>query len=177
MKDYTNGSPEFSASIPVVETTDPAHADNINAAPMQLLANDLVLSSILGGILAVKVNDEILFLPVVLDTDYMEETLVLPDGVSKYSGADEEMEISASTLAGFFSGGGGSIGYVLPAASKTTLGGVKIGSGIDVTKDGTISTSAEASAEAAADIAEQKIETQIGSISQEEVENLFQIPN
>lgn len=176
MKEYTNDSPEFSASIQVVETTDPAHADNINAAPKQLLANDLVLSSILGGILAVRVNNGVLTLPIVLDTDYTEETLTLPDGVSNYNSTDEEMEISATTLAGFFSGGGGS-SYVLPVASKTTLGGVIIGSGIDVTKDGIISTNVEASAEAAADIAEQEIETQIGNISQEEVENLFSTSN
>jgi len=41
MKDYTNGTPVFSKSIKITETTDPAHADNINAAPKQLLQNTL----------------------------------------------------------------------------------------------------------------------------------------
>lgn len=48
MKEYTNSTPIFSESIQIVETTDPAHADNINAAPKQLLNNDLVLASILS---------------------------------------------------------------------------------------------------------------------------------
>lgn len=43
MKDYKNDSPSFSESIPVTETTDSAHADNINAAPKQLLQNTVVL--------------------------------------------------------------------------------------------------------------------------------------
>lgn len=42
MKDYTNKTPVFSKSIRVTETSDPAHADNINAAPVQLLQNTLV---------------------------------------------------------------------------------------------------------------------------------------
>ena len=37
--------------------------------------------------------------------------------------------------------GGGGGGYVLPAATQSTLGGVKIGSGVTVTNDGTISVS------------------------------------
>lgn len=173
MKDYTTDQPEFSASIQVVETTDPAHADNINAATKQLLQNTLVLSSILGGILAVTVNEGVLCLPRVLDTGYSDETLVLPDGVMKYDEADEEMEVSAGTITGYISGGGVGSAYVLPAATAATLGGVKIGSGIDVTEDGTISTDVEASSEAAAEVVEKEIETQIGDISQEEVESLF----
>ncbi len=51
MKKYMNESPKFSAEIDVVETTDPAHADNINAAPKQLLQNTLVLKNELLGIL------------------------------------------------------------------------------------------------------------------------------
>lgn len=42
MKDYTNTAPVFSESIRVTETSYPAHADNINAAPEQLLQNTLV---------------------------------------------------------------------------------------------------------------------------------------
>lgn len=41
MKDYTSGSPVFSEKIRIVETSDPAHADNVNAAPEQLLQNTL----------------------------------------------------------------------------------------------------------------------------------------
>ena len=42
MKDYTENEPVFSESIQVTEPTDPAHADNINAGPKQLLQNTLV---------------------------------------------------------------------------------------------------------------------------------------
>lgn len=41
MKTYTNSSPVFSRNISIVETSDPAHADNVNAAPKQLLQNTL----------------------------------------------------------------------------------------------------------------------------------------
>lgn len=54
MKDYTSDDPKFSSSIETVEVTDPAHADNINAAPKQLLQNDMVLA----GALNVELIDE-----------------------------------------------------------------------------------------------------------------------
>lgn len=41
MKDYTNETPVFSESIRVTETSDPAHADNINMAPIQIFQNTL----------------------------------------------------------------------------------------------------------------------------------------
>lgn len=41
MKEYTSDSPVFSESINITEPSDPAHADNVNAAPMQLLQNTL----------------------------------------------------------------------------------------------------------------------------------------
>ena len=47
MTNYTNTNPVFSSSIPVVEITDAAHADNINASAKQLLQNDLVLAQML----------------------------------------------------------------------------------------------------------------------------------
>lgn len=50
MKSYTNADPVFSFSIMETETSDPAHADNINAAPEQLLQNDLVMKSTLDAL-------------------------------------------------------------------------------------------------------------------------------
>lgn len=41
MKDYTSIDPQFKAVIKIAETTDPAHADNINAATKQLLQNTM----------------------------------------------------------------------------------------------------------------------------------------
>ena len=42
MKSFTNINPVFSENIMIVETTDPVHADNANAAAKQLLANTQV---------------------------------------------------------------------------------------------------------------------------------------
>lgn len=41
MKDYTSNDPQFKAVIKIVETTDPAHADNINESVKQLLQNTM----------------------------------------------------------------------------------------------------------------------------------------
>lgn len=43
MKSYKPDSPAFSGTIQIVETTDPAHADNINAATKQLHDNTICL--------------------------------------------------------------------------------------------------------------------------------------
>ena len=42
---------------------------------------------------------------------------------------------------GLDTGGGGGGTYVLPSATSETLGGIKVGSGLSVTSDGTLSTS------------------------------------
>lgn len=47
MKVYTTDNPVFSNEISVVETTDPAHADNINVSIKQLLQNALALKKLL----------------------------------------------------------------------------------------------------------------------------------
>ena len=57
MKDYTSSAPEFSETIRITETTDPAHADIINAAPKQLLENTLVLHAALNGY-SLRIVDE-----------------------------------------------------------------------------------------------------------------------
>ena len=41
MKDYTNNAPAFSEIIQITETSDPAHADIINKAPIQIFQNTL----------------------------------------------------------------------------------------------------------------------------------------
>lgn len=41
MKNYMNKTPFFFESIQITETSDPAHADNINAAPIQVFQNTL----------------------------------------------------------------------------------------------------------------------------------------
>ncbi len=58
MKSYTPDNPTFSNSIQEVETSDPAHADNINAAPEQLLQNDIVMKQTLDGLAALGLTVE-----------------------------------------------------------------------------------------------------------------------
>ena len=45
MKNYTVNNPQFSDSISIVETTDPGHADNVNAAPKKIFENTLYLKN------------------------------------------------------------------------------------------------------------------------------------
>lgn len=44
MKNYTCENPVYSENIKIIEPTDPAHADAVNAASIQLLQNTLVLN-------------------------------------------------------------------------------------------------------------------------------------
>ncbi len=60
---------------------------------------------------------------------------------------DMKATVALLTKSGNGSGGGGGGNYVLPIASETKLGGVKIGDGIEVTDDGTISSSGKISDE------------------------------
>ena len=57
-------------------------------------------------------------------------------GLSKYADMDATLALLSSSGNGQ-TGGGGT--YVLPVATETTLGGVKIGEGLTVTPDGTAS--------------------------------------
>lgn len=72
-------------------------------------------------------------------------------------------------IGGGGSGGGGGT-YVLPTATGDRLGGVKIGGGIDVEEDGTISTNVESTAEHAADIAEESIASTENDFTDEDVD-------
>lgn len=65
--------------------------------------------------------------------------------------------------------GGGGAAYILPAATAKRLGGVKIGDGIGVTADGTISTDVAAIAEAAAAAVEENTE----EYTEDEIRALF----
>lgn len=41
MRDYTNNTPTFSEALKITEITDPAHADVVNTAPIQIFQNTL----------------------------------------------------------------------------------------------------------------------------------------
>lgn len=68
------------------------------------------------------------------------ETVRIPEEVAQY-GADGEVITLMQSATVIPSGGGGA--YVLPIATAERLGGVKIGSGVSATGDGTISVDAE----------------------------------
>ena len=57
MTTYTNKNPAFSYSIPIVETSDPAHADNINASAKQLLQNDIAIKKEIGDSSIEEIGD------------------------------------------------------------------------------------------------------------------------
>jgi len=68
---------------------------------------------------------------------------------------------------------GGYTPYVLPVATADRLGGVKIGRGIDVTGDGTITPNVDTSAEAAAEIAEEQIASATNDLTPGDIDDIF----
>lgn len=52
-----------------------------------------------------------------------------------------DISILVDTNYGSGSGGGGGSSYTLPVASESTLGGIKVGDGLSITDDGTLSSS------------------------------------
>lgn len=166
MKDYTSNEPTFSSKIQVVETTDPAHADNINAAPKQLLQNTLANRQVLEGLFGFNYEGNGL-LNNILGCVRDGETLIIPAGMGVVEG-------ETLTLTGGIpyvpTGSGGSVSSI-PAATASTPGVVKIGEGIDVSEDGTISVDTEECAEKAASIVEANVE----DFSEEEMSNLLKL--
>lgn len=140
MKEYTSNEPVFSPVIHVVETSDPAHADNINAAPMQLLQNTIANRLAIAGLLGFTYEGNGI-LRNIIGCVYDEEMLIIPSELATVDG--EVITLSEGNLlvgsGGSSGGGSGGEGYVLPVATASRLGGVKIGEGIDSSPDGTIS--------------------------------------
>lgn len=81
MKEYTNAAPEFSPSIQVVETTDPAHADNINAATKQLLQNTLSNRAIISSLLGYSYDSDRGRVVCMLPFNFDNGKLTVPDGM------------------------------------------------------------------------------------------------
>lgn len=134
MKDYTSTEPAFSSVIKVVETTDPAHADNINAAPKQLLQNTIANRNVLYGLFGFTYEGNGVLCNI-LGCSLDGETLIIPAAM----GAVEDETLCLTGGIPFAPGSGAGTEYVLPVATADQLGGVKIGEGIDAESDGTIS--------------------------------------
>lgn len=194
MKDYTSENPKFSNSIPIVERTDPVNDENKNAAPKQLLQNDLVLAACLSRVVVKRdiiipttgwtdgadecgeelyvdipcegVTEEMIPVINILPSDLNTAKAcgmnticrTISGGVRFYAEREPGAEISADMiLLSSYSGiggtgtgtnigsgsGGASSDYILPTATKNRLGGVKIGDGVSVKQDGTISVDKE----------------------------------
>lgn len=167
MKDYTSSGPVFSPSIKVVETTDPAHADNINAAPKQLLQNTLANRAVLEGLFGFNYEGNGL-LNNVLGCVRDGETLIIPAGMGV---VEDETLVLTGGIPYVPTGGGGSSEYVLPVATASQLGGVKIGEGINAKADGMISVDLEESAEKVASLVEANTE----DFSEEEISDLLKL--
>lgn len=184
MKEYTNKNPVFSESIRVTEVSDPAHADNVNAAPKQLLQNtlanrDLILN-ISGIICSYSYFADTETISCIVPHGYAGETLDFPNGMAYMDG--ETVVLASNTGApGNIQAGSAGAPYVLPIATADTLGGVKIGSGIKRTADGTISVDTDGVAESvseqvatsAAEKAAEIVEANATEPSDEDIDGLF----
>lgn len=95
------------------------------------------------------------------------EIQAVSQAVPVFSVEGRTLVISSGIWGG--TGGGSGSAYILPAATASRLGGVKIGDGIGVTTDGTISTDVTAIAEAAAAAVEENTE----EYTADEIQALF----
>lgn len=86
MKEYKNTSPAFSQSIFVVETTDPAHADNINVATTQLLQNTLSNREIIISLLGWIYNEDQEVVITALAQGYSGGTMKIREGMASVTG-------------------------------------------------------------------------------------------
>ena len=96
------------------------------------------------------------------------ETYVFAEGMAEQE-ADETIKLLSAEMPDYTPGGGSP--YVLPTATATRLGGVKIGNGVTVNEDGTISfVVPESTAEEAAGIAEEKMTGEGNDLSDDDVD-------
>lgn len=184
MKQYTNETPVFSESIYITEISDPAHADNINEAPIQLLQNTLVnrelISYLSSLMLRYSYHEDMEIISCVASHGYADETLEFPNGMAYMDREVAVFVFDTETLGNIQLGNAGS-SYVLPAATADTLGGVKIGTGIKRLADGTISVDTEGVAESvivqatvsAAERAAEIVERNATEPSDTEIDGLF----
>lgn len=99
-----------------------AKIDDVNIATTSCFSSDKTTDF---------VNQQMSALSTTIDAA-KQDKLVAGDNISMVNNADGTVTISSS-------GGEGSV-YELPPATDSTLGGIKVGSGLSVTEDGTLST-------------------------------------
>lgn len=81
MKEYKNTNPVFSPAIQIVEVTDPAHADNLNLAPTQLLQNTLSNREFIKKMLEYSYDSGRGRVINLLSFSFDEGKLTIPDGM------------------------------------------------------------------------------------------------
>ncbi len=176
MKNYTTSRPEFSDTIKILEVGDPGHADNVNVTTMQLLANTLANRILLEALIQMvagcnyDAQDEMIDMG--LGCSVNEEILMIPPEIGSWESEMVTLNHGLMQMLSQPSGGvisGGNAGYRLPPATAQRLGGVRIGQGLDVDSDGTISVNVDTSAEKAAAL----VEAGIKEFSNEEIQSLF----
>ena len=84
MKEYKNTSPVFADAIQIVETTDPAHADNINMAPTQLLQNTLSNRGLIERMLAYSYDSDRGRVVNLLPFNFDNGKLTVPEGMGSF---------------------------------------------------------------------------------------------
>ncbi len=98
------------------------------------------------------------------------EVVTIPSEMSDWQAESEMLTLANQGIPSIGGGiSGGNIGYILQPATPQRLGGVKIGQGLDIDSDGTISVNVETSAEKAAALVEANME----EFSSEEIQLLF----
>ncbi len=98
------------------------------------------------------------------------EIVTIPSEMSDWQAESETLSLSNQGIPSISGGiSGGNIGYILQPATPQRLGGVKIGQGLDVDSDGTISVNVDTSAEKAAAL----VEANMQEFSNEEIQSLF----
>ncbi len=98
------------------------------------------------------------------------EIVTIPSEMSDWQAASETLTLSNQGISSISGGiSGGNIGYILQPATPQRFGGVKIGQGLDIDSDGTISVNVDTSAEKAAAL----VEANMQEFSNEEIQSLF----
>ncbi len=174
MREYTLNNPAFFDKITITEPTDTNHADNINAAPIQIfqntLVNHLLLKTLLELMTGCKYDAENEIIDLGLNCALDGEIVTIPSELSDWQAESETLSLSNQGIPSISGGiSGGNIGYILQPATPQRLGGVKIGQGLDIDSDGTISVNVNTSAEKAAAL----VEANMQEFSNEEIQSLF----
>lgn len=172
MKDYAPENPAFSETIKITETSDPAHADLINMPIKQLHQNTLVNQLQIAGLFGFTYDDEVEAVSNIMGCHRDEDTIYLPSALAELA-EDETIKLTEGTAIRPYTPGGGGGTYELPPATATTLGGVKIGEGVKVEPDGTISVDIEDISEDVSETAADLVEQNATQPTDEEIDGLW----